>query len=161
MVSLNNRLKSNCDLTVRALTEIGYGGLIERQYEFPDYFSTHVPTKVAEAVAFGQTPHSYDNACFAVVVANGTSGRELISNYRALAAQTHPRAKLEVQEDADSSLARWSPSRRILVLTETYTPENLLDAFRKNEQFWKPDEVPATQEFLPRSSPTRFRRSEN
>lgn len=78
------------------LQRLGYQDrFLARSYRFSDWFLPDTPPRVAPAAAFWTTPPSYDNASFAVLVANGTSDRRLVSEYRALGA---PLA-FEVRED--------------------------------------------------------------
>jgi hypothetical protein len=57
---------------------------------------TECSLKEVPAAAFGRTPQSYDSACFAVLLANGKMGAELVNDCRALGA---PLA-FEVQKNA-------------------------------------------------------------
>jgi hypothetical protein len=69
------------------LERLGYrGDLLLRSYSFVDWFRPENPLREAPAAAFGRIPQSYDNACFAVVLANGKSGADLVNEYRALGA---------------------------------------------------------------------------
>src|SRR5262245_8367209 len=82
---------------VSNLEGLGYrGDLLLQSYTFVDWFRSENPQREVPAAAFGRVPQSYDSACFAVVLANGKSGAELVSEYRALGA---PLA-LEVRKDA-------------------------------------------------------------
>ena len=82
---------------VSNLEGLGYRrDLLLQSYAFVDWFRPENPQREAPAAAFGRIPQSYDSACFAVVLANGKSGAELVSEYRALGA---PLA-LEVRKDA-------------------------------------------------------------
>lgn len=89
-----------------------------------------------DAAAFGQTPPSYDNACFAVIKSNGVSGPDLISQYRALGA---PRA-FEIQKDR---VLHWkvttSPSERDM--KEAIEPHEIAKAFTANKSEWRPDSI--------------------
>jgi type I restriction-modification system DNA methylase subunit len=69
--------------------------LLCRSYKFTDWFQNHAPPRVAPAAAFGNTPQSYDTACFAVLLPNDRLGAELVTDYRALGAPI----ALEVRED--------------------------------------------------------------
>jgi N-6 DNA Methylase len=132
----SKKIEDNFGRVVSGLESIGYTGLLERGYDFPDYFSKGTPTRLAPAVAFGQTPHSYDNACFVVIVSNGEPGHKLIAAYRAVGA---PRA-FEVKDDA---VVDWkvgatpessNPKRAI-------RPEELQSVFESHADQWNPKEV--------------------
>lgn len=54
----------------------GYGAeLIAESYRFSDWFDPLLPERTAPAALFGRTPHSYDNACFSLLLSNGKQGR--------------------------------------------------------------------------------------
>ncbi len=72
---------------ISSLEGLGYrGDLLLRSYSFVDWFLPENPQRQVPAAAFGRIPQAYDSACFAVVLANGKSGTELINDYRALGA---------------------------------------------------------------------------
>src|SRR5437588_45043 len=125
----SSRIEDNFNRVVRGLEHIGYAGLLERWYDFPDYFAKDTPTRLAHAVAFGQIPHSYDNACFVIIVPGGESGNKLVGAYRATGA---PRA-FEVREDA---IVDWkvgaSPESSTTKLT--VKPEDIEAVFRAHEE---------------------------
>src|ERR1017187_5686058 len=84
------------DGVLRNLRQLGYRDeLLKTEYTFVDWFEPNNPERVVPAAAFGQTPQSYDSACFAVVLSNGKCGLPLIGQCRALGA---PYA-FEVRED--------------------------------------------------------------
>jgi type I restriction-modification system DNA methylase subunit len=124
---------------LQRLEGLGYhrrSELLALRYEFPDWFVPETPLRVAPAAAFARTPQSYDSACFAVLLANGKSGAELIADYRALGA---PFA-FEIRED---SVAYWkvrkeasqaSPELRIL-------PEAVDRVFKDNAVAWRSKEL--------------------
>lgn len=69
------------------LQRLGYQGeLLKTEYSFVDWFQPDNPSRIVPAAAFGQAPQSYDSACFAVLLANGKFGAELIAESRALGA---------------------------------------------------------------------------
>ena len=93
------------EATVKQVEGLGYrGDLLRRDYQFGDWFSPETPLRRVPAAAFGRTPVAYDSACFALLLANGKSGRNLISDYRALGA---PLA-FEVREDC---VVQWKVGR--------------------------------------------------
>lgn len=72
---------------VSGLESLGYRGeLLSRSYFFADWFLPETPEKQVPVAAFGRTPQAYDSACFAVLLANGKSGSDLIHECRALGA---------------------------------------------------------------------------
>ena len=71
----------------RGLTETGYvGSLIQENYEFADILAPNYSVRSIPLAAFAQDPHSYRNACFGVVLANGVEGSPLVASYRSLGA---------------------------------------------------------------------------
>jgi hypothetical protein len=63
------------------LEKLGYRGeLLLQPYSFVDWFLPDTPKKEIPAAAFGRPPQSYDSACFAVLLANGKTGAELVND---------------------------------------------------------------------------------
>ena len=119
------------------LEALGYRGqLLARSYEFPDWFIENSPIRIAPAVAFGRTPQSYDSACFAVLLSNGKSGVELVTDYRALGAPV----AFEVRED---SVVYWKVGRDVAQMREELRipPDALVRVFQEHELQWASKEV--------------------
>src|SRR4051812_38520473 len=75
------------ETVLQKLTNLGYRDeLVQKDWTFVDWFQPHNPTRTIPAAAFGQTPRSYDSACFAVLLSNGKVGSELVADARALGA---------------------------------------------------------------------------
>lgn len=117
---------------VSNLEGLGYrGDLLLQSYSFVDWFLPQNPRREVPAVAFGRIPQSYDNACFAVVLANGKSGATLVNDYRALGA---PLA-LEIKKDVvilwkvGKTLDATIEQRRIL-------PDALERVFKDHRDEW-------------------------
>lgn len=132
----NNKIEENVRHVIRGLEGIGYAGLVERWYDFPDYFSKRIPTRLAPAVAFGQSPYSYDNACFVIIVPNGEAGNRLIGAYRAIGA---PRA-FEVKEDA---IVDWkvAAAPEASISKRTFKPEDAETVIKAHANEWNPSQV--------------------
>jgi hypothetical protein len=125
------------DAVLSALGGAGYSDqLLQRDYRFADYFTPDLATVTAPAAAFGQTPAGYDSACFAVLLAGGKTGIELIRDYRALGA---PRA-FEVRSDR---VVHWRVSLNPTQADEQETiwPADLVTHFRQNRSRWGPSRV--------------------
>src|SRR5947209_825317 len=59
------------DAVLKSIGRLDYGGeLLQRDYEFTDWFSTGSETSMVPAVAFGRTPVDYDSACIAIFPEN-------------------------------------------------------------------------------------------
>src|SRR6266542_4746729 len=95
IVFKNERHEKAYRSVLKCLRGIGYtGDLLQERYEFNDWFLPSAPRREVCA-GFGQTPLSYDSACFAVFPTAAPASRVEIVNYRALGA---PFA-FEVRED--------------------------------------------------------------
>jgi hypothetical protein len=119
------------------LEGLGYRGeLLARSYSFADWFLQHNPPREAPAAAFGRTPPSYDSACFAVLVSNGKSGADLVSDFRALGAP----AALEVRPDC---VVLWKVGRDRAATAETLRvpPEGINRLFHDHRDDWSAREI--------------------
>jgi len=134
---MNGSQRRNFEAVLAGLQRIGFrGDLLRPDYKFHDWFQPDRPVRRADAATFGQTPVSYDNACFVVLIANGRSGPELISQYRSLGA---PRA-FEIRDD---QILHWkvttSPSERDV--QETFEPQAVKAAIISHKDDWNPQSV--------------------
>lgn len=117
------------------LGRLGYRNeLLERWYKFPDYFSKNKTERIVPAVAFGQTPTSYETACIAVLNPNGKSGRALVNECRALCA---PFA-LEIDKDVVNEWAVASNEHEHQLL-QTVPVDQIPQFFVDRAQEWKPE----------------------
>ena len=122
---------------LRQLEALGYRGeRLVRSYQFPDWFEEGNPVRIAPAAAFGRIPQAYDSACFAVVLSNGKSGAQLLTDYRALGA---PMA-FEVRDD---SVVYWKIGRDVAQMREErrIPPDALVGVFRDHEAEWTSRDV--------------------
>lgn len=66
---------------------LGYrGDLLAEDYSFPDWFLDGRPERSVPVAAFGQTPQSYETACFSILPPSAKTGRALVQDFRALGA---------------------------------------------------------------------------
>jgi type I restriction-modification system DNA methylase subunit len=117
---------------VSNLEKLGYRGeLLLRPYSFVDWFLSELREKEVPAAAFGRTPQAYDSACFAVLLANGKSGPDLVHDCRALGA---PLA-FEVQTNA---VILWKVGRDLSTTTEQrrIPPGDVERVFREHKDEW-------------------------
>jgi hypothetical protein len=133
----NERHEKAYRTTVKCLRGLGYlGGLLQERYNFNDWFLANAPQREVCA-AFGQTPLSYDSACFAVVPTSVPATPNVIANYRALGA---PFA-LEIQED---SVIPWRVGRDAQN-TSQFAGRIPLDAieaaFSQRKSQWNPEGI--------------------
>ena len=119
------------------LRTIGYSDdLLSEEYAFSDYFKSDRPTRTAPLAVFGQTPHSSDTACFAVLLANGRSGVGLVQDFRALGAPG-------VFEVSETSVSCWrvghdeDATRQLL----SFDIQGIDQAFKTHEDQWRPEAV--------------------
>jgi hypothetical protein len=120
------------------LGRIGYSdALLATDYRFGDYFSSDPVERLAPAAAFGQTPPSYQTACFAVLLTSDRRrGVELIQQYRALGA---PLA-FEVSDDF-VGFWRVAKSAATTVRLNKFSIDNLGEAFNKYGDQWSPHSI--------------------
>jgi len=137
MTFKNARQENLFGAVVRNLEHLGYRGeLLQRDYAFPDWFEPHNPQRIIPAAAFGQTPQSYDSACFAVLLSNGRLGPELVGECRALGA---PYA-FEVRDDV---IVEWRVSSQIQASRELRRigPNEVDRVFEENRASWAGGDV--------------------
>lgn len=123
--------------TLSCLRNLGFHGqLLQEHYNFNDWFVPDNPSRQAPAAAFGQTPLSYDSACFAVLVPDGRQVSSQILDYRALGA---PLA-LEVREDA---VVPWRVGRDASQVRAlgSFPADALHRYFEAEADQWSPREV--------------------
>ena len=114
------------------LAQLGYRGeLLPQPYSFVDWFLPETPTKEVPAAAFGRIPQAYDSACFAVLLANGKTGSDLVNDCRALGA---PLA-FEVRKDAT---ILWKVGREPgATVAQRFIPaEDVEQVFREQKTAW-------------------------
>ncbi|MGE0824066.1 MAG: class I SAM-dependent DNA methyltransferase [Candidatus Binatia bacterium] len=114
------------------LEKLGYKDeLLPQPYSFVDWFLPGTPEKVIPAAAFGCTPQSYDSACFAILIANGKSGADLVHDCRALGA---PLA-FEIRPEA---LTLWRVGREpnASVEHQYILPKDVERVFREHKDEW-------------------------
>jgi hypothetical protein len=118
-----------------SIGRLGYRGpLLERNYQFTDWFGSMAEQSTIPAAAFGRTPVDYDSACIAVFFQNGASTP---LRYRALGA---PFA-IEVQENG---IVPWFVGHGTDSTRQAGNriPADAMDRFfRDIAQKWSPAEV--------------------
>lgn len=122
---------------VAELQCLGYtGDRLARGYAFPDWFkrdaSGRPPERLIAAAAFGQTPVSYDTACFGVSLADESLG---VGAYRALAAPV-------VFEVGHSEVVQWAigVDDRTTVSERRFGIDDVSARFAENRDRWTPRE---------------------
>jgi hypothetical protein len=126
---------------LRNLQSLGYRDeLLQRDYTFVDWFEPNNPERMVPAAAFGQTPQSYDSACFAVVLSNGSCGLPLVGQCRALGA---PYA-FEVRDDV---VINWRVGRDPSHSKELFSisPDTIDRVFHDQQEKWTGADVLRTK----------------
>lgn len=123
------------DAVLSGFERMGYcGSLLQRDYEFTDWFSSAAERSTVPAAAFGRTPTDYDSACIAVFL---QSTGVVPLSFRALGA---PFA-IEVQDDG---IVPWGIGRdeRTTRPSSGRIPAAAMDRFlRSIEKKWSPSEA--------------------
>jgi N-6 DNA Methylase len=128
-------------VVISQLESLGYrGNLLQKNYQFEDWFAARSgnPSQLlsVDAAAFGRLPLDHESACFAVIIANGVHGPDLISPCRSLAA---PMA-LEVAAD---QVRVWPVSSGDMskVRPTAIRSENIRAEFAARANDWTPASV--------------------
>ncbi len=120
---------------ISRLRDLGYSNaLLQENYAFRDWFTPTNVERRASAVAFGQTPVSYDSALIAVAIGNGLTGRQLVNSFRSLGAPF-------LLELNGSQIREWAVSRteREHFLIGTHQAAEVQQLFVDRAQDWRPD----------------------
>ncbi len=130
----NDRQKDNYREVLRGLTGLGYSSdLLREKYTYSDWFSPTNPVRNIAAATFGQTPVSYETACFGVALSNGVAGQELMMQCRALGSPV-------VFEITPDVVCKWGIGKNSSALLEEIKPEDISNHFSKNAEHWTPQE---------------------
>ena len=131
----SNAQKELFGTVVAELRHVGYSnGLIERDYQFRDWFARGTAEREIAAASFGRLPADYGTALFGVAVSNGIAGADLINRNRCLGAPVI----LEVNED---SIGLWAvgASERDTQRTAEFSATEFRTWTRKNSADIAPD----------------------
>jgi len=127
-------------LFTRVVSEVGAIGYepeyLVRDYGFKDLFVQGTPERRVPLAVFGWKPFSYDSACLAVIVSNGKSGADLVTDFRALGAPI----ALEVGE---GRLAAWKvgSDARATEKRDEVGEKDIGKLFKKYEQEWSSEQI--------------------
>lgn len=140
----NPTQKQIFDRVISGFSRLGYGNdLIAKDYLFQDWFVSNTPSRIVPAVAFGQEPFAYNNACLSVLISNGKSGENLVNDYRALGAPI----AFEVGKD---KLTVWKvgkdkegTKKRIEV-----QPNKVTNLFQVHSEDWAPETLLRTRNVI-------------
>jgi len=138
---VNAEQESLYGTVLAGLGGLGYGSdLIREDYQFEDWFSSRLEQtpelRTVQAAAFGRSPFSYDSACFAVTLPNGTTLTDPVAQCRALGAPlafvVYPDRVLLWRVQAASTATNHPKSLSL---------EDLEGAFRAHAEDWKPENM--------------------
>ena len=124
------------DEVVAQIAQLDYrGDMLRLDYEYPDWFAKGEIRQVP-AVAFAQTPVSYETALIGVVSSNALRERALIDQYRGLCAPV----MLEVD---GNEIREWSVSKNEGQhgLVECFSFDNIKQFFIERTRYWKPNDL--------------------
>jgi len=127
-------------LFTRVVSEVGAIGYepeyLVSDYGFKDLFVQGTPERHVPLAVFGRKPFSYNSACLAVIVSNGKSGADLVTDFRALGAPI----ALEVGE---GRLAAWKVGRdaRATEKRDEVGEKDIGKLFKKYEQEWSAKQI--------------------
>lgn len=134
---INDRHEKGYRAVLGGLNTIGYSsGLRDENYEFVDWFDSLAPKRTVCAV-FGQTPFSYDSACFAVFPTKTPATADRVAQYRALGAPIG----LEVQP---TRILPWRIGRDASTTCHVREeiPHERIDAVLRDSALdWKPQSI--------------------
>lgn len=124
------------------LNLIGYkDDLLREDYVFDDVYSSdralHIPL-----AAFAQFPPSYRNACIGILAANGNSGPEYVSEYRALGAPMF----FEISQD---HIKRYRVNFSGAEFIELIKGNDIQNAFAENKKKWAPVTIFRAKSIIP------------
>lgn len=133
----SNRQEKLYSAVLSQLRGIGYTGeLLQKSYEFHDWFVAGCPRRSIPVATFAQTPFSYDTACLGVfLAANGTQAGD-VTQFRSLGAPL-------VFEVRDDGVVPWRVGRDAAstLAHPRIAPEALDAAFRNHKANWSPPAI--------------------
>ncbi len=123
----------------QGIRSIGYRDeLLRRDYAYTDVLIGDQEIRSERTIdlaAFAQRPHTYRNACIGVVVSNGTSGAQHVSEHIAFGAPL-------IFEISGAEVNRWKiAARGGPELKERFSVDNIERAFESNRKQWEPDSI--------------------
>lgn len=134
---VSDRHEKAYQAVLRGLNHIGYSsGLRDENYEFVDWFDPLAPKRTVCAI-FGQTPFSYDSACFAVFPTKTPATADRVAEYRGLGAPIG----LEVQP---TRILPWRIGRdanSTCYVREEIAHECIDTVFRDSALDWNPQSI--------------------
>lgn len=133
------------------LKNIGYSGhLLQEKYSYDDVTISNTKEIQIPLAAFAQWPPSYRNACIGVLQANGQSGPDYVSSFRALGAPM-------VFEVYDKHVTRYcfGASGNAIKL-EDIQAHNITNAFKENSNKWNPTTIFRAKAITPVKDPVQL-----
>ena len=138
--------------TVRKeLNQLGYlDNLLQEDYVFDDASVSVIRELNIPLAAFAQWPPSYRNACIGVLTANGQSGPQYVSSYRALG------APMFFEAFHDHIVRYRVEASGQAVFLESIPVQDICKAFKDNRNKWSPDAIFRAKAITPLAGPVQL-----
>jgi len=138
--------------TVRnELNRLGYlDNLLQEDYVFDDASVSVIRELNIPLAAFAQWPPSYRNACIGVLTANGQSGPQYVSGYRALG------APMFFEAFHDHIVRYRVEASGQAVFLESIPARDIRKAFEANRNKWSPDAIFRAKAITPLADPVQL-----
>jgi len=138
--------------TVRnELNQLGYlDNLLQEDYVFDDASVSGIRELNIPFAAFAQWPPSYRNACIGVLTANGQSGPQYVSGYRALG------APMFFEAFHDHIVRYRVEASGQAVFLESIPVQDICKAFKDNRNKWSPDAIFRAKAITPLVDPVQL-----
>lgn len=139
------------DIVKSELQDLGYSGnLLQEKYSYDDATISKKKEIQIPLAAFAQWPPSYRNACIGVLEANGQSGPEFVSSFRALGAPMF----FEVYEKHITRYC-FGASGNAIKLEDIQT-QYITNAFKQNCNKWNPATIFRAKAITPVNDPVQL-----
>ncbi len=136
VATLSGGLPGTFSQVSQGLQELGFlDELLQHDYQFADILGERYTVKTIPLAAFTHTPASYQTAVFGIVLANGSSGPGLVSQYKSLGAP-------QILEISPTGLNRWKLSGvGGPTFIEQVDADRIQGFFRAHRDDWNPFEL--------------------
>lgn len=133
------------------LRRLGYfDNLLQDDYVFDDASVSGIRELNIPLAAFAQWPPSYRNACIGVLTANGQSGPQYVSGYRALG------APMFFEAFHDHIVRYRVEASGQAVFLESIPIQDIRKAFKANRKKWNPDAIFRAKAITPLTAPVQL-----
>lgn len=133
------------------LNQLGYlDNLLQEDYVFDDASVSGIRELNIPLAAFAQWPPSYRNACIGVLTANGQSGPQYVSGYRALG------APMFFEAFHDHIVRYRVEASGQAVFLESIPARDIRKAFEANRNKWSPNAIFRAKAIAPLATPVQL-----